>query len=89
MTVDTVLTLSSPAATETATSFSPEQFDEIVRQHQQRVYRMLFLLLRDADAADTLTQECFLRLRGWRPFSLVLNFDLISNSCEELPRKRK
>src|SRR5437016_11137261 len=38
-----------------------EDFDEIVRLHQQRVYRVLFLLLRNSDAADTLTQECFVR----------------------------
>jgi RNA polymerase sigma-70 factor (ECF subfamily) len=37
------------------------EFDEIVRQHQRRVYRVLFLLLRNSDAADTLTQECFVR----------------------------
>jgi RNA polymerase sigma-70 factor, ECF subfamily len=38
-----------------------EDFERIVRDHQKRVYRVLFLLLRSADAADTLTQECFLR----------------------------
>jgi len=36
-------------------------FDEIVRRHQRRIYRVLYVLLGDADAADTLTQECFLR----------------------------
>ena len=36
-------------------------FDSLVRQHQKRVYRVVYLLVRDADAADTLTQECFLR----------------------------
>jgi RNA polymerase sigma-70 factor (ECF subfamily) len=40
---------------------SADRFEEIVRQHQRRVYRVIFLLVRDADAADTLTQECFLR----------------------------
>ena len=44
-----------------AESISSESFDEIIRQHQRRVYRVLYLLLKDADAADTLTQECFLR----------------------------
>jgi RNA polymerase sigma-70 factor (ECF subfamily) len=60
--VDTVLTtaLSSPA-TEKAEEISAERFDEIMRQHQRRVYRVIFLLVRDADTADTLTQECFLR----------------------------
>jgi RNA polymerase sigma-70 factor (ECF subfamily) len=42
-------------------SISSKNFDEIIRQHQRRVYRVLYLLLKDADAADTLTQECFLR----------------------------
>ncbi len=32
-----------------------------MRQHQRRVYRVIFLLVRDRDTADTLTQECFLR----------------------------
>jgi RNA polymerase sigma-70 factor (ECF subfamily) len=60
--VDTILTtaLSSPA-TETAEAISADRFDEIVRQHQRRVYRVIFLLVRDDDTADTLTQECFLR----------------------------
>jgi RNA polymerase sigma-70 factor, ECF subfamily len=40
---------------------SAEKFDEIMRQHQRRVYRVIFLLVRDRDAADNLTQECFLR----------------------------
>lgn len=40
---------------------SEENFDQIVRQYQKRVHRVIFLLVRDPDAADTLTQECFLR----------------------------
>ena len=40
---------------------SSRNFDEIIRLHQRRVYRVLYVLLRDADAADTLTQQCFLR----------------------------
>lgn len=36
-------------------------FDEMVREHQRRVYRVILLLVKDPDAADTLTQECFLR----------------------------
>ena len=39
----------------------PEDFDGIVRQHQKRIYRILILLVHDPDAADNLTQECFLR----------------------------
>jgi RNA polymerase sigma-70 factor (ECF subfamily) len=60
--VDTVLTtaLNSSAAEKTEV-VSADRFEEIMRQHQQRVYRVIFLLVRDADTADTLTQECFLR----------------------------
>ncbi len=38
-----------------------EDFDTIVRSNQRRIFRVLLVYLRDADAADTLTQECFLR----------------------------
>lgn len=38
-----------------------EDFESIVREHQRRIYRILFSLLRDPDEADSLTQECFLR----------------------------
>ncbi len=39
----------------------PDSFDLTVRQNQRRIFRVLFVYLRDADAADALTQECFLR----------------------------
>ena len=42
-------------------AFSAEHFDELVLLHQKRIYRLLISLLRDPDAADTLTQECFLK----------------------------
>ena len=56
--MDTALTttLASPA-----TGVTANDFDEVVRRHQRRVFRFLFMLLRDADEADNLTQECFLR----------------------------
>jgi RNA polymerase sigma-70 factor (ECF subfamily) len=40
---------------------APEEFEEIVRLNQRRIYRVLLGLVRDPDAAETLTQECFLR----------------------------
>ena len=40
---------------------SAEGFDALVRMNQRRIFRVLMVLLRDEDAADTLTQECFLR----------------------------
>jgi len=56
-------------ATETVQAISSEGFDEIIRQHQRRVYRVVFLLVRDADVADTLTQECF-----WRAYQKRADF---------------
>lgn len=47
--------------TGTVSGLRAEDFDEIVRQNQGRIFRFLMALLRDPDAADTLTQECFLR----------------------------
>lgn len=38
-----------------------EEFNEVVRANQRRIFRLLCSLVRDRDAADTLTQECFLR----------------------------
>jgi len=36
-------------------------FDGIVFHYQKQIYRTLLFLVRDADAAENLTQECFLR----------------------------
>lgn len=60
--METVLTtaLNTPVEEEKEAA-SSRNFDEIICLHQRRVYRVLYVLLRDADAADTLTQECFLR----------------------------
>lgn len=67
----TALTASLNPVSETAAeTISELSFDDIVHRHQKRVYRVIFLLVKDADAADTLTQECFLRayqnLAGFR-----------------------
>jgi RNA polymerase sigma-70 factor, ECF subfamily len=42
-------------------TIEPNDFDSIVFHHQKQVYRTLLVLVRDADAAEALTQECFLR----------------------------
>jgi RNA polymerase sigma-70 factor (ECF subfamily) len=52
------------AAAETANESAAadlQDFDTLVRNEQRRIYRVLFSMLRDSDAADTLTQECFLK----------------------------
>jgi RNA polymerase sigma-70 factor (ECF subfamily) len=62
--VDTTLTraaLRSPSEKRTAEEVSAERFDELIREHQHAVYRLLCLLLKDGDDAATLSQECFLR----------------------------
>lgn len=43
------------------TATAEGEFDSLVRLNQRRIFRIIFLHVRDADAADTLTQECFLR----------------------------
>lgn len=57
-------------AGETGVAAAPAvSFDDIIRQHQKHVYRVIYLLVKDADVADTLTQECFLRAyRGLASF---------------------
>ena len=49
--MDTILTTAlSAAANEKVEEISAERFDEIMRQHQRWVYRVIFLLVRDRDA---------------------------------------
>jgi len=38
-----------------------DDFTPLVELHQQRIYRVLLGMVRDPDAAQTLTQECFLK----------------------------
>lgn len=62
--VDTTLTsaaLGSPTEKRTSEEVSAEQFDELIREHQPAIYRLLHLLTSDGDTAATLAQECFLR----------------------------
>src|SRR5437899_4149901 len=50
-------------------SLETADFESVVREHQRRIYRFLFAMLRDPDAASTLTQECFLRaFKNWKSF---------------------
>jgi RNA polymerase sigma-70 factor (ECF subfamily) len=50
-------------------ALSEEEFAEMVRVHQQRVFRLLLSFVRDPDEASSLTQECFLRVyRNWSSF---------------------
>jgi RNA polymerase sigma-70 factor (ECF subfamily) len=57
----TALSTTIDAGTAARPGIAEQEFDAIVREHQRRVYRVLFVLLRNPDVADTLTQETFLR----------------------------
>lgn len=50
-----------PGARAEAEAFRLADFDAVVREHQKRIFRLLLTLLRDQDAAETLTQECFIK----------------------------
>lgn len=39
----------------------PLDFERLVPEHQQRIYRILLGLVRDPETADGLTQDCFVR----------------------------
>ncbi|MGH9492635.1 MAG: RNA polymerase sigma factor [Terriglobales bacterium] len=52
------------ATSQAAEGLAEADFDQLMRLHQRRVYRLLLGMLGDPEAADTLTQECF--LRAWR-----------------------
>lgn len=46
-----------------------EDFEQLVALHRQRIYRFALASLRDQDAAETVTQDCFLRAhRAWDGF---------------------
>src|SRR5690349_18560127 len=38
-----------------------QDFDSLVRQHRPRIFRFLIASLRDREAAENLTQDCFVR----------------------------
>lgn len=40
---------------------SAEDFERFVPEHQRRIHGVLMSITRDADLAETLTQECFIR----------------------------
>ena len=52
-------TLTVPAMSEAG--WNAAEFDDLVREHQGRIYRVLWCELRDEEAAANLTQECFLK----------------------------
>jgi RNA polymerase sigma-70 factor (ECF subfamily) len=57
-------TLSPGMAVRAGVGLHAEEFDRLVREHQRRIYRVLFGVLRDHDVAASLAQNCF--LRAWQ-----------------------
>src|SRR3954468_16850409 len=55
------VSLAAVQPTLTSQALTAQDFDELVRRNQKRIFRLLISLLHDEDVADTLTQECFLR----------------------------
>jgi len=46
-----------------------DEFSRVVASHRQQIFRFLLASTRDADLAETLTQECFLKAhRNWASF---------------------
>src|ERR1035441_3624402 len=46
-----------------------EEFTRVVESHRPQIFRFLLALTRDADLAETLTQECFLKAHlNWGSF---------------------
>ena len=58
---DSMVSLAAVQPTLSSHVLTAEDFDELVRRNQKRIFRLLMALLHDEDAADTLTQECFLK----------------------------
>ena len=59
------------AAMLTSSSVAPDSmvFDAVVRAHRSKVFRFALASLRDRDAAETITQDCFLKAhRAWDSF---------------------
>jgi RNA polymerase sigma-70 factor, ECF subfamily len=59
---DSVIGLSAIQGTLGTRVLTTADFDDLVQRNQKRIFRLLMGLLHDEDAADTLTQECFLRV---------------------------
>jgi RNA polymerase sigma-70 factor (ECF subfamily) len=53
----------------TAEEIASEEFSSVVARHRPQIFRFLLSSMRDADLAETLTQECLLKAhRNWGSF---------------------
>jgi RNA polymerase sigma-70 factor (ECF subfamily) len=59
--METILTREQVPIIQTLAAQELDDFDSLVRQHRSRIFRYILASLRDYDAAETLTQDCFVR----------------------------
>ncbi|HUN86554.1 MAG TPA: sigma-70 family RNA polymerase sigma factor [Terracidiphilus sp.] len=58
-----------PMTLATANDIAAQEFSRVVADHRLQIFRFLLASTRDADLAETLTQECFLKaFRNWASF---------------------
>lgn len=55
------MTSSALLVTAAQAGLRAEDFDAIVTEHQRKIFRVVLALVRDAEVANTLTQDCFVR----------------------------
>jgi RNA polymerase sigma-70 factor (ECF subfamily) len=60
--VDAVASVDAADTADAAGSWTPPTWDDVVREHADRVYRLAFRLTGDAHDAEDLTQETFIRV---------------------------
>jgi RNA polymerase sigma-70 factor, ECF subfamily len=59
--METILTPEQAPSAQMIAAQVVDDFDSLVRQHRPRIFRYILASLRDYDAAETLTQDCFVR----------------------------
>jgi RNA polymerase sigma-70 factor (ECF subfamily) len=59
--LDVTLNPAGLAAQAITRGLAHEEFDGLVREHQQRIFRVILALVRDSELASNLTQDCFVR----------------------------
>jgi RNA polymerase sigma-70 factor (ECF subfamily) len=59
--METILRREQVPIVQTLVAQELEDFDSLVGQHRSRIFRYILASLRDYDAAETLTQDCFVR----------------------------
>lgn len=61
--------VAKPIDSEAAAGLAEEEFVRVAETHRPQIFRFLLASTRDADLAETLTQECFLKAyRNWGQF---------------------